>query len=113
MKRLAKGVRLSLPVWLLPVAFLVYAPLNALFFVRWLGCSCPVMNAQGELVPRVFCANDLTLVVSIGLAAAALAVVGFNLRRFSDAKGRLLYIVVCLLCILPAAYAFVTLQYWK
>ena len=103
MHSINRVVRLSLPFWLVPAAF----------FVKWLGCSCPILNAQGELVPRLFNANDLTRLVAGLLAAAALVAAARNLRRLSDGKSRLLYALACLAVVLPAAYLFVTLQYWR
>ena len=47
------------------------------------------------------------------MIVSALVAAARNLRRLSGGKSRLLYALACLAVVLPAAYLFVTLQYWR
>ena len=108
-----RGLRLAVPLLILPLGFLAYLPLNQWVILPWLGCGCPVMDAAGNLRDPVFCANDFTRLTALALAIGALLLAAGNLRGLEKARTKWLYMAVCAVWIGLLAVGFVRAQLWR
>ena len=55
-----KNARPFLPLLLYPLLFFPYSLLNTRVLVGWLGCGCPQVDTNGQMIADYFSANDFT-----------------------------------------------------
>lgn len=110
---LRKKLGLFWQLLILPALYIPYYILNDMVIVRWLGCSCPTVGPDGEVLYRAFNANDFTLLFWSLAGIAVLAVSIYKARRISGIFWKILYITVIGGCIVFMIIGFCHSMQWK
>lgn len=115
MKLLKKIAVLAAPLFLFAVLLVPYSWANQQFIVEWFGCSCPVVDAAGNMVENQFNANDFTALFWTFISVCTTAISVLLSKRIPKEKIwlRILYIVGMLLVSLWIAYQFCQMMMWK
>ena len=92
---------------ILPALYMPYKYLNERVIVEWLGCGCPKLGPQGEMIESGFNANDFTLIFWGAVALAVIIISLFNVKQLTKWYHKLLYMVL-----ISAGSLFVALQFY-
>ncbi len=101
--------------WQLLIFPALYYPcrfLNSEVIVKWLGCGCPQLDAQGNLVKNTFNANAFTLAFWLVIALVVIAISLYNMRSFTKWYHKLIYISLISAGSVFIAYRFYSALMW-
>ena len=110
MKKILKNIGLLLiPLLLFFVLIHPYRWFNTAYVVDWFGCSCPIIDENGNHIERLFNANDFTAVFWSVLTVGVTALSAFLSRKVFGRKFRavVLYVmIVFAVCALMSCYLY-------
>ena len=87
----AKVLKMYWQLLIFPVLLIPYSLLNRTVIVNWLGCGCPKVDIQGNVV-NSFNANDLTNIILNSIILVVIAITIFNVRNLEKWYFKLVYI---------------------
>ncbi|MBR6593655.1 MAG: hypothetical protein IKK83_00525 [Clostridia bacterium] len=104
-----------LPLSLFLLLLYPYSLINQAVIVDWLGCGCPKVSGEGEMIHDYFSANDFTRAFWGFIAVCATALAVIPARRFLKGRAlwQTLYIVALGVLSLFIAAAFTQSMMWN
>ncbi len=115
-KKILKHIAvLILPLLIFAVLLIPYSILNQLVLVDRLGCGCPTMDENGNMVSPAFNANDFTALFWSVVALCATGLSVFLSRRIPKERlwGRIGYVAGVLAVSVLLAYLLTQLMMWN
>ena len=79
---------------IMPVLVIPYSFLNTNVIVKWLGCGCPQIDEQGNIIENAFNANHFTLIFWNVAAIAVIIISLFNMRYLNKWYSKLIYVLL-------------------
>ncbi len=112
---LREGLILAVPLLLFVILIVPYSWLNQAFIVEWLGCGCPVMDGNGNMVEPVFNANDFTGLFWLFISLCATGWTAFLAKRISKSRKwlRVVYVIAIFLVSVILAYYLRQMMMWN
>lgn len=95
-----------------PVLYFPYKILNEQVLMDWLGCGCPRLDENGQIVPH-FSANSFTAYFWFAVALFSIIITVINLKRISKWYFKVAYAVVCIFLALFLSNSFYYHMQWN
>jgi hypothetical protein len=100
-------------LFIYPVLYFPYGILNRNVIVKWLGCGCPVIDENGNMIIRAFNANDFTSYVALLIGLMTVIITILNVKHINKTKNKILYLIIMLSATLYMGFTFVRSQMWN
>ena len=108
-----KTLKLFWQLLLFPLLYVPYRILNEQVIVKWLGCGCPRLDENGNMITNRFNANSFTLLFW-GLIALAVVIVSvFNSAKIQKWYFKAIYITLISMASIVLALLFFYSMQWR
>lgn len=114
-KILRKTAILTTPLLLFVILFIPYNWLNQNLIVEWLGCGCPKIDVNGNIINSYFNANDFTLLFWLFISICSTILSIFLSKKLLKTKIliRIIYVIVIFIISLTLSYLLFRLMMWR
>lgn len=108
-----KAFAFAYPLFLFPIVFLFYQPVNQLIILKWLGSGDPVIGSSGITKTEYFSANDFSKIFLAVIAILAIFLSLFNLKRIQRKFLKAAYLMCVVLYNIFCYHGLILYTIWK
>lgn len=108
-----KNIKRFWQLALFPLLYIPYSIINSKFIVNWLGCGCPKVDPNGNMIKSSFNANDFTLSFWGVIACIVIVISLFNTKHINKWSLKALYILLIATISIIIAILFSYSMLWE
>ena len=107
-----KFLKLFWQLLFFPALYIPYGLLDEKVIVKWLGCSCPSLDVNGNHITSKFNANDFTRLFWALIVLVVVGITLFKMRKIAKWYYKLIYVVFIITVSIIFASKFYSSMLW-